>query len=41
MLDWGGMDRIDVAHGRDRWCALVHAVMNHLFPYKLGNFLTS
>jgi hypothetical protein len=35
-----GMDRIDLVHGRDRWRALVHAVMNFRVPYKLGNFLT-
>jgi hypothetical protein len=36
-----GMDWIDVAQDRDRWRALVTAVMNHRFPYKAGNFLTS
>ena len=28
----GGMDRIDVAQDRDRWQALVNAVMNLRFP---------
>jgi hypothetical protein len=27
-LDWGGMDRIDLAEDRDRRRALVNAVMN-------------
>jgi hypothetical protein len=28
----GGMDWIDLAHNRDRWRALVNAVMNLRFP---------
>jgi hypothetical protein len=28
----GGVDWIELAHGRDRWRALVNAVMNHLVP---------
>jgi hypothetical protein len=36
-----GMDWIDVAQDRDRWRALVNAVMNLRFPYKAENFLTS
>ena len=27
-LGWGGMDWIDLAEDRDRWLALVNAVMN-------------
>jgi len=35
------MDRIELAHGRDRWRVLVHAVMNLRVPYNAGNLLTS
>jgi hypothetical protein len=31
-VEWGGMDWIDLAHGRDRWEALVNAVMNLRVP---------
>ena len=37
-VGYGSMDWIDVAQDRDRWRALVNAVMN---PYNVGNFLTS
>ena len=36
-----GMDWMDVAQDRDRWRALVNAVMNLQVPYNVGNFLTS
>ena len=36
-----GMEWIDVALNRDRWQALVNAVMNIQAPQNAGNFLTS
>jgi hypothetical protein len=38
---WGGVDWIDMAQDRDRWRALVSAVMNLRVPKNAGNFLTS
>jgi len=37
----GGMDWIELAEDRDRWWALVTAVMNLGVAYSAGNFLTS
>jgi hypothetical protein len=37
----GGMDWIDVAQDKDRWRALVSAVMNLRVPQNAGNFLAS
>jgi hypothetical protein len=39
-VGWG-MDWIDMAQDRDRWQALVNAVMNLRVPQNVGNFLTS
>jgi len=36
-----GVDWIGLAQDRDRWRALVSAVMNHWVPYNSWNFLTS
>ena len=40
-VEWGGMDRIDLAEDRDMWRELVNAVMNLGVPQNAGNFLTS
>jgi hypothetical protein len=40
-LGWGGIDDSDITHARDRWRALVNAIMNLRVPLNAGNFLTS
>ena len=40
-VEWEGMDWIDMAQDRDRWWAVVSAVMNLRVPQNAGNFLTS
>ena len=37
----GGMDWIDRAQDRDRWRAVVNAVMNLGVSYNAGSFLSS
>jgi hypothetical protein len=39
-VGWG-VDWIDMAQDRDRWRAVVSAVMNLRVPQNVGNFLTS
>ena len=35
-VEWGGMDWIDPAHGRDRWRALVNTVIHLRGPQNAG-----
>jgi hypothetical protein len=39
-VEYGSLDWIVLAKDRDRWQALVDAVMNLRVPYNVGNFLT-
>jgi hypothetical protein len=38
-VDLRDMDWIDLAQGRDRWRAVVNAVMKLRVSYNVGNFL--
>jgi hypothetical protein len=40
-MGYGSVDWMELAQNRDRWRALVSAVMNLRFPLNAGNFLTS
>jgi hypothetical protein len=40
-MGWEGMDRIDVAQERDKWPAVMNAVMNFRVAKNAGKFLTS
>jgi hypothetical protein len=31
-IEWGGMDKIDLAQDRDQWRGLVNTVMDHRVP---------
>jgi hypothetical protein len=38
---WKNIDWIDMAQYKDKWRAIVNAVMNIRLPQNAGNFLTS
>jgi hypothetical protein len=39
-VGWGGMDWIDLVLDRDRWRALVNALLNLRVQHNAGSFLT-
>jgi hypothetical protein len=40
-IGWGDVHWIDVAQDREKWHAVVNAVMNFMLPKNARNFLTS
>jgi hypothetical protein len=41
VVEWEGVDWIYLAQDRDRWRALVNALLNLRVQFNSGNFLTS
>jgi hypothetical protein len=40
-IRWDGMNRIDLAHDRNQWRALVNTVINFQAPKNIEKFLSS
>ena len=40
-IGWKGMEWIDLAHYREKWCAVMNALMNLWVLLKIGNFLVA
>jgi hypothetical protein len=41
IITCGDVGWMGIAHARDQWQTVVNTVLDFLFPYKAGNFLTS